>query len=159
MVKNLERLVEDFAYHVQAQNEEILKGDAKTGNKHAKKALAAFLQLRAHGDTGRDALAVLFLHPRMDVRVMAAVFLLRHRTAEAKAILEEAAKGQGLVPFGASEALKRWEEGTWALDPAEDATGQSEANRPVPPSKRSRPRTEHAAPDRRRGIKRDKPGG
>nr|WP_160174483.1 hypothetical protein [Archangium violaceum] len=42
--------------------------------------------------------------------------LLRHRTAEAKAVLEEAAKGKGLVPFEASEALKRWEEGTWSLD-------------------------------------------
>jgi hypothetical protein len=51
---------------------------------------------------------------------MAAVFLLRHRTTEAKVILREAAQGQGLVPFGASEALKRWEEGTWALDPLED---------------------------------------
>ena len=159
MVKSLERLVEEFAYHVQTQNEEIFKGDTRAGNKHAKKALAAFMQLRSHGDTGRDALAVLFSHPRMDVRVMAAVFLLRHRTAEAKAVLEEAAKGQGLVPFGASEALKRWEEGTWALDPAEDDTGQSEEPRPTPPTRRSRPRTERAAIDRRRGSKRDKPGG
>lgn len=157
MVKSLEKLVEEFAYHVQAQNEEIFKGDARTGNKHAKKALAAFMQLRSHGDVGRDALAVLFSHPRMDVRVMAAVFLLRHRTAEAKAVLKEAAKGQGLVPFGASEALKRWEEGTWALDPADDEAGQSEEPRPAPPTKRSRPRTERAATDRRRGSKRDKP--
>lgn len=123
MVKNLEKLVDAFAYHVQAQNEEIFKGDARTGNKHAKKALAAFMQLRSHGNVGRDALTTLFSHPRMDVRVMAAVFLLRHRTAEAKAILSEAAKGQGLVPFGASEALKRWEEGTWALDPTDDEVG------------------------------------
>ena len=159
MVKSLEKLVEEFAYHVQAQNEEIFKGDARTGNKHAKKALAAFMQLRSHGDVGRDALAVLFSHPRMDVRVMAAVFLLRHRTAEAKAVLEEAAKGQGLVPFGASEALKRWEEGTWALDLAEDAAGQPKAPSPSPPRKRSRLRTERATTDRRRGSKRDKPGG
>ncbi len=48
---------------------------------------------------------------------MAATYLLRYRTAEAKAILEEAAKGQGLVAFEAGEALKRWEEGVWALDP------------------------------------------
>lgn len=53
----------------------------------------------------------------MDVRVMAAAHLLRYRTAEARAVLEEAAKGTGLVPFGAQQALKRWEEGTWALDP------------------------------------------
>jgi hypothetical protein len=158
-MRSLEKLVEEFAYHVQAQNEEIFKGDARTGNKHAKKALAAFMQLRSRGDAGRDALAVLFSHPRMDVRVMAAVFLLRHRTAEAKAVLEEAAKGQGLVPFGASEALKRWEEGTWALDPADDEAGQSDEPHPAPPTKRSRPRTERAATGRRRGSKRDKPSG
>jgi hypothetical protein len=43
--------------------------------------------------------------------------LLRHRTAEAKAVLEEAAKGEEMVPFEAQQALQRWEEGTWALDP------------------------------------------
>jgi hypothetical protein len=32
--------------------------------------------------------------------------------------LEEAAKGEGLVPFKAEQALERWEEGTWALDTA-----------------------------------------
>jgi hypothetical protein len=158
MVKSFEKLVEEFAYHVQAQTEQIFGGDAKIGNKHAKKAIAAFLQLRSCGDAGRDALAVLFTHSRMDVRVAAAALLLRHRTAEAKAVLEEAAKGKGLVPFEASEALKRWEDGTWALDPAEDEAKQPEAARPAPSSKRSRPRTEHAATDRRRGSKRDKPG-
>lgn len=60
---------------------------------------------------------VLLKHERMDVRVMAAAHLLRYRTAEARAVLEEAARGQGLVPFEASEALKRWDEGTWSLDP------------------------------------------
>ena len=159
MVKSFERLVEEFAYHVQAQTEQIMGGDAKIGNKHAKKAIAAFMQLRASGDAGRDALAVLFTHPRMDVRVSAAALLLRYRTAEAKAVLEEAAKGMGLVPFEASQALKRWEEGTWALDPADDVAGPPEAVRPAPSSRRSRPRTGSAATERRRGSKRDKPGG
>lgn len=52
----------------------------------------------------------------MDVRVKAAACLLRHGTEEAKAVLKEAAQGEVLVSFAASEALKRWEEGTWALD-------------------------------------------
>lgn len=116
---NLEDLVEAFARHTAEQTDAIFRGDAKTGNKHAKKRIAAFTKLRSHGDAGRDALAVLFTHPRMDVRVMAAAYLLRHRTAEAKAVLEETSKGVGLAAFGASEALKRWQEGTWALDPAE----------------------------------------
>lgn len=155
----LEKIVQEFACHVQAQTEATWRGDTKTGNKHAKKAIAAFMQLRSIGDAGRDALAVLMSHPRMDVRVMTATFLLRHRTAEAKAVLQEAAKGQGLIPFGASEALKRWVEGTWALDPAEDVAGQAKAPSPAPSRKRSRPRTEGATTDRRRGSKRDKPGG
>ncbi|NNC14914.1 DUF2019 domain-containing protein [Corallococcus exiguus] len=113
----LEDLVAQFARNVVAQNQAIFRGDAKTGNKHARKYGAAVDKLLAHGNVGRDALAVLLKHERMDVRVMAAAHLLRYRTAEAKAVLEEAAKGQGLVPFGAQQALKRREAGTWALDP------------------------------------------
>lgn len=113
-----EELVEQFARHVQAETEAGWKGDARAANRHVDEYLAVFDELRARGDTGRDALAVLFKHPRLDVRVAAAAFLLRHRTVEAKAVLEEAAKGEGMVPFEAQQALQRWEEGTWALDPA-----------------------------------------
>jgi hypothetical protein len=155
---SLEKLVNDFAHHVEAQTAAIWRGDAKTGNKHADRCLAAFDKLCAHGDAGRDALATLFTHPNMDVRTTAAAFLLRYRTAEAKAILEEAAKGEGLVAFASAQALKRWEEGTWALDPAEDVAGPPESPRPAPPSNRSRPRAA-AATERRKGSKRDKPGG
>ncbi|WP_073561940.1 DUF2019 domain-containing protein [Archangium sp. Cb G35] len=158
-VKQLEELTEQFAHHTAEQTDAIFRGDARTGNRHAKQRIATFKKLRAHGNAGRDALAMLLMHPRMDVRGMAAVYLLRYRTAEAKAVLLEIAKGEGLAAFEASEALKRWEEGTWALDPAEDAAGLPEAPRPAPPSKRSRPRTERAASDRLRRSKRDKPGG
>jgi hypothetical protein len=113
----LEQLVEQFAKNVAEQTDAIWRGDARTGNKHARKYGATFDKLRAHGDAGRDALAVLLEHPRIDVRVMAAAHLLRYRTAEARAVLEEAAKGDGLVSFKAGQALKRWEDGTWALDP------------------------------------------
>ncbi|WP_395828059.1 DUF2019 domain-containing protein [Archangium violaceum] len=114
---SIEKLVDEFAQHVAAQTDAIFKGDVRAGNKHATKRVAAFKKLRACGDVGRDALSVLFKHPRMDVRAMAAAYLLRHRTAEATAVLIDISKGEGLAAFGASEALKRWEEGTWALDP------------------------------------------
>jgi hypothetical protein len=81
---------------------------------HVDQYLAVFNELRVLGDTGRDALTTLFKHPRMDVRVAAAAFLLRHRTEEAKAVLEETAKGKGMVPFEAQQSLKRWEEGRHA---------------------------------------------
>ncbi|WP_342745554.1 DUF2019 domain-containing protein [Cystobacter ferrugineus] len=152
----LEKLVAEFAENVAAQTDSVWKGDAKTGNKHAKRYIAAFGKLTAHGDVGRDALTVLFTHPRMDVRVSAAAYLLRYRTTEARAILEEAAKGKGLVSFEASQVLKNWESGSWTLDPAKDAAEQP--TRPASPSKRSRPRTERTGADRRKRNKRDKPG-
>ena len=88
-------------------------------NKHAKGCVAAFKKLRAIGDPGRDALAILLSHERPDVRVAAAAYLLRHRTEEALAVLEEAAQGKGLVAFEATQAIMRWHEGDWALDPLE----------------------------------------
>lgn len=113
----LEDLVEQFAQHVAAQTDAIRRGDAKEGNKHAKKYTAALQELRTQGDAGREALSALLKHPRTDVRAMAAAFLLRYRTAEAKAVLEAAVREGGVAAIGATMTLKRWAEGTWALDP------------------------------------------
>jgi len=110
-------LVAQFATAVAAQTDAIWNGDAKLGNKHAKRYLSAFERLRKLGNSGRDALAVLFEHERPDVRVTAAAFLLRHRTEEAMAVLRVAAGGEGLVSFEAQQALQRWAEGSWSLDP------------------------------------------
>ena len=111
-------LVEEFAQNVAAQTDAIFRGDTSTGDEHAERYIAAFKRLRSAGDAGRDALAVLLKHPRMDVRVGAAACLLRYRTVEAKAVLEAATKGEGLASFEAAQVLKNWENGTWALDPA-----------------------------------------
>ncbi|OJH34814.1 DUF2019 domain-containing protein [Cystobacter ferrugineus] len=116
MVRNLEKLVEEFAENMAAQTDAIKRGDAKTGNKHANRYMAALKKLRSEGNAGRDALSVLLKHPRSDVRVGAAAFLLRYRTAEAKAVLEAAASGGGVAAINATMTLKHWEEGTWSLD-------------------------------------------
>ncbi|ATB29804.1 DUF2019 domain-containing protein [Melittangium boletus] len=113
---NLEEIAAEFARNVAAQTAALQRGDSQSGNKCAKRYTAAYKKLRGHGEAGRDALATLLTHPRMDVRVYAAVFLLSDRPAQAKPILEEAAKGEGVIPFEASQALKYWEEGTWRLD-------------------------------------------
>lgn len=112
----LQELAEEFALNVAAQTDAIWQGNARTGNKHAKRYIAAFKRLREHGEPGMAALATLFTHPRMDVRVKAAIYLLSKRPEEARPVLEEAAKSEGLVPFEASQALKYWNEGTWSLD-------------------------------------------
>ena len=114
---NFENLVQQFVENVEAQTAAIRRADAMTGNHHADKFIAAFEKLRAHGDEGREALAVLLEHPSGDVRTMAAAYLLRYRTTEAKAVLEEAARGDGMIAFECRYTLKHWADGTWALDP------------------------------------------
>jgi len=47
---------------------------------------------------------------------MAAAYLLRYKTDQARAVLETEAKGKGFVALGAAQALQRWNEGAWALD-------------------------------------------
>ena|ERR1043165_8706315 len=110
-------LVRQFAEAVVSQDTCLERGDAATGNRHARRQFDAFRKLRAMGDNGREALAELFRDPRPNVRTSAAAFLLRYKTADALAVLREASKGTGLIAFEASEAIKRWEEGTWQLDP------------------------------------------
>jgi hypothetical protein len=113
----IEELVERFATGVANQTDAIWRGDSKTGNKFAKQYMTAFEKLRAFGDAGRDALATLFTHPRPDVRMAAASYLLRYRTIEATAILQELSQGDGLISFEAAQVLNYWKEGTWSLDP------------------------------------------
>ena len=145
MVENLKALVEAFAFHTEAQTHEMFHGDVEVGNDHARKSSRIYKKLLSYGDVGRDALAVLLTHPSMDVRTAAAAILLRHRTAEAKAVLEEAAKGKGLIPFEASLALKSWEDGTWNFDTKEDASPRLERSRPEPSSSRNKASSKRAS--------------
>ena len=116
-MKSAEYYVRQFEESCVAQISAIKEGNIELGNKHAKRYGRAFEALRALGDPGRDALVPLMRHPQPEVREMAAVCLLRYRHAEARTVLQELSKGEGLVAFGAGQALKRWDEGTWQLDP------------------------------------------
>ena len=118
MMKDLGKLVEQFAEDVVSQMEAIKRGDSRTGNKYADRYTAALMKLRSEGDAGREALSVLLKHPRPSVQVKAAAFLLRYRTEEAKTVLEATASGDGIASIGAIMTLKRWEDGTWNLEPA-----------------------------------------
>jgi hypothetical protein len=110
----LDKLVDNFADSVAQQQ---LSRDAKTSNKHTAAYVAAFEALRAHGNPGRDALARLLEDKRAEVRVTAAAFLLRYCEDRARAVLEAEAQGGGILAFEAEQALDRWKEGTWELDP------------------------------------------
>lgn len=116
-MKSLVELVEQFTANVISQTEAIMRGDSRTNNKYADQYTDALMKLRSAGDAGREALSVLLKHPYPEVRVKAAAFLLRYRTEEARAVLEAAASGNGIAAIGAIMTLKRWDDGTWNLDP------------------------------------------
>lgn len=116
-MNRVDKLVQTFAENVEAQVEAVRRGDAKTGNKHAKLYIRAFESLRGLGDEGRDALVPLMFEGRDEVRAMAAAFLLRHRHEDARRVLENLSQSGGRASFSASETLKRWKEGSWQLDP------------------------------------------
>ncbi|NLT69052.1 MAG: DUF2019 domain-containing protein [Acidobacteria bacterium] len=117
------KLVTMFAENVIKQNAYIKEGNSSEGNKAAKKYVKAFKEITGRfGDEGREALVELLKNPDEGVRAMAAAFLLRYKTEEAKRVLSEIATGKGFAAFGASETLKRWQEGTWALDITEKGT-------------------------------------
>jgi hypothetical protein len=115
--KKIQQLVDDFAANVIAQHEAIWRGNARVGNCHANRTLRCFDKLYRYGPAGKDGLATLFTHNNPLVRGTAAVFLLKYKTEEAMAILEELATGEGFSAFCASEAIKRWNEGAWDLEP------------------------------------------
>jgi uncharacterized protein YwqG len=85
-----------------------------------------------------NALAALLSDSRLDVRTVAAAYLLNHGhfEAQAKAVLKEASQGSGLNAFAASQALERWEKGSAPrLEPA--VAGPS-AGAAIPPRSRLR---------------------
>lgn len=115
-VTELRALVARFAENVMAQKEALRRKNPRAGNRYARIYIAAWNALKTHGDQGRDALCELLSHSCDDVRGMAAACLLKYRTDDAKRVLTEVGRGQGLAAFGASEALQRWAEGDWHLD-------------------------------------------
>ena len=93
------------------------EADSDKANRFALSQIEAVKYLQSKGDVGRDALRPLLFDARQAVRVSAAVFLLRHCTVEALTVLKRESKGTGFLSFEASQALLRWQEGSWALDP------------------------------------------
>jgi hypothetical protein len=112
-------LVKEFADCVAAHQRAVENADPIKGNEFAARYLSAFETLRSFGNDGRNALGDLFDDARPAVRVMAAAFLLRHCEDRARPLLEREAAGTGLIAFGASQALQRWKDGSWSLDPLE----------------------------------------
>lgn len=116
----MDELVTTFADAVAQQQAAIRRGDVEASAQCAREYGSAFQALRALGDDGRRALGTLFEDPRWIVRITAAACLLRFDTPRATALLRREAAGRGPAAFHAKQALARWNDGTWNLDPPGD---------------------------------------
>ena len=114
--KEIAGLVSEFRESLIRQTDTIWN-EGGSGNAFARKSIRAFEKLREHGNAGRDAFAILMTDLRPDVRVAAAAYMLRYRHDEAMEVLRQAAGRESMVGFSEGEAIKRWNEGVWSLDP------------------------------------------
>lgn len=114
----LKILVDRFAECVTMRSAALRRGDSDEANRFVRECVAIFWQLASFGNQGRDALAILFMHPLNSVRVASAAWLLRYKHDEAMQVLRAVAEGQDMDAFRAQQCMKRWEEGEWQLDPA-----------------------------------------
>ncbi|MGH7139340.1 MAG: DUF2019 domain-containing protein [Pirellulales bacterium] len=133
MNDQIDILVDRFADLVGRRSAALKRADSDEANRCARKSVAAFRELTAFGDVGRDALARLFSHPLVSVRLAAAAWLLRHKHDEAIRVLRDIAQGDDFNAFRAQECIKRWQEGSWQLDPVPSNGGPTTAAPPSEP--------------------------
>jgi hypothetical protein len=107
--QNAKRMIQ-FATSVVGQNLALKLHDSKSGNMYAKKYIEAAELLLSGGPEAVESFALLLDAPWHDVKVMAATYLLPHKTEEALPILQQAAKGKGIAAMGAYMTLKRWKD-------------------------------------------------
>ena len=110
-MKTPQELIDEFAAAVIAQDECIMRGDTREGNRHARKYLSAAKELLSGGESAIETFCALLNHDTPGVQVAAAAFLLKARTARAVAALRPIAEGQSLTALGAQVTLARYERG------------------------------------------------
>ena len=116
--KRINYLINIFEYNVIYQHDAIWKeGDSKKGNIAADKYIAAYEEIRKIGDEAREEFSRLLDHDNPIVRIAASAYLLRYCTDRAMKVLKEVSQMGGIVGFEASQAIQRWEDGEWELDP------------------------------------------
>jgi len=111
LVKTPQELIGEFAAAVMAQDQCIIEGDPREGNRHARKSMSAAKKLLAGGEASIEAFCGLLNHPTPGVQAAAAAFLLKARTERAVATLRPMAEGRGLTALGAQMTLARYERG------------------------------------------------
>lgn len=112
----IQTLVDAFASYVLLANAAMEAGKGAKARRYDKKQHKLWTTLRDDfKQEGIDALARLLQDNRREIRIMAAVHLMRHRTDDCLHLLKAEAGGRGLIAFQAEQTVKTWERGEWQL--------------------------------------------
>lgn len=114
--KDLFHLVSEFSDATVKHHKYTLEGDWQRANIEAKKIDSAFKHIIKLEKQGREALLALTEADNAAVASMAATYSLKYAPEACIKVLSKLAEEPGLLGFEASQALKRWKEGTWSLE-------------------------------------------
>lgn len=112
----IDKLIAEFSDAARKHHDSTLEGNSRKINKQAKKMADAFSEIVRHGHRGREALLSLVDDENLAVAQMAATFSLKYAPERCIEVLTKLAKDPGIIGFGASQALLRWEEGSWKIE-------------------------------------------
>jgi hypothetical protein len=109
-------LIDDFVDAAKMHYAFTMIGDYTNVNVQAKRMDQVFHKIIQIGKEAREALLAQVDNEEPAISLAAATFSLKYDSERAKRALEQIANRPGLIGFGAKQALRRWEEGTWNLE-------------------------------------------
>ena len=86
-------------------------------NREADKIDAAYRKLKSYGDKGKQALLKLLDDADLAVSSMAAAYCMHFAPQECKRVFQRVAKDPGILGLEAQYALKRFDDGSWQVEP------------------------------------------
>ncbi len=114
---DIDQLIADFVKTAKKSHEATLSGDSRKVNIQAKRIHHVFKKISMIGNSAREALLKQVDNDDDAVASLAATYSLKYNTEKAKAALKRISENNtGILGFGAEQALKRWQEGTWQLE-------------------------------------------
>ena len=115
MIKELERIIEEYKSYAVNHGEATLEGDSTVANQNYDKLKTVLKQIKEFGDDGGLALLSLLEDNNQSIRCWAATDSLRFNESKAKKALKKLSKEDGIIAFDAKMVLKEWRKGTLKL--------------------------------------------
>ena len=116
--EELSELVLSFAQAAAYHYEATQAGRRRDINRAADTLDSVYRRIKSYGDVGKTALLKLLDSENLAVSSMAAAYCMHFAPQECKRVFERVVKDPGILGLEAKYALKRFEDGSWQIEPA-----------------------------------------